>query len=704
MKIPVGIQLRGDDPDGILNVDFNGLDVLSYRITTQPAHGVLTGANDNRSYRPDPDYFGEDSFAFVANDGRDDSIPATVSITVKPVDDRPTVTEIDLPERVGAGFPIIMSGTYKDDGAVTHDARIDWGNKVDVTGDLVDPDGEQGEQPPELVGAKVIEPPLRDGEGRAIAQNTYSSTGGRVVEYCMSDEQARQHCLSEAINVERLVNLEVIMSSNKAAVSDDIAAIEVTVNNLLPEGIAGLTANSVVIKSRPSDILRVTGFAVQPGGCTVPSGTVRCNAGNLAPEGSFRIVAGLKSRAPVIFDTDEPVIFEVTTTSEAIRPVYQAVLNLRVLADRTDSDGDGMTDVFENAYNLNPGLAGDAGQDPDGDNLTNLDEFNDRTNPKDADSDGDGIRDNIEASLGTDPLSADSDDDGISDRQEIDNGLDPLDLTDADKDYDGDGLSNLEEVALGTDIINADTDGDGVNDGADNCAVIANANQSGNPCKGDNDNDGVPFESDNCPISFNPDQRDTDKDGMGNACEPPLDLTGTVQSGDGTDVCAMVLASGKFMFSCNPSGVLSLTSLPLEQDGTVKRQIYADGFFPKIDILTDSLDDAVLMLRSGACPGYNPPHDPAVVAGSAGKRINIAGRVLLQNGQTPICAMVLANGQHMFSCDGSGSYALTIPLDSNGQFKLQVYADGFAPTIQTFDEFKATNDVRMARAVECQAP
>ena len=45
---------------------------------------------------------------------------------------------------------------------------------------------------------------------------------------------------------------------------------------------------------------------------------------------------------------------------------------------------------------------------------------------------------------------------------------------------------------------------------------------------------------------------------------------------------------------------------------------------------------------------------------------------------------------------------LNIPLDNKGQFKLQVYADGFAPTIQTFDAFQTMNDVRMARAVECQ--
>ena len=64
--------------------------------------------------------------------------------------------------------------------------------------------------------------------------------------------------------------------------------------------------------------------------------------------------------------------------------------------------------------------------------------------------------------------------------------------------------------------------------------------------------------------------------------------------------------------------------------------------------------------------------------------------------------MVLANGAHMFSCDGSGSYSLEFPLDNNGQFKLQVYADGFAPSVQSFDELSLGGDVRMARSAECQ--
>jgi len=181
-----------------------------------------------------------------------------------------------------------------------------------------------------------------------------------------------------------------------------------------------------------------------------------------------------------------------------------------------------------------------------------------------------------------------------------------------------------------------------------------------------------------------------------------VDLSGTIKTVDGTEICAMVLASGRYTFSCNPAGVFSLTDLPREADGTVKSQMYADGFLPEITTVTESGREAFVMTRSGTCPNYNIPYDPAFVPGSAGKRINITGKVMLQNGETPICAMVLANGQYMFSCDGTGRYALNIPLDSKGQFKLQVYADGFAPSIGTFDEFKTTNIVRMARAIECQ--
>jgi hypothetical protein len=188
--------------------------------------------------------------------------------------------------------------------------------------------------------------------------------------------------------------------------------------------------------------------------------------------------------------------------------------------------------------------------------------------------------------------------------------------------------------------------------------------------------------------------------------EPPpsgeVNLSGTVQNSSGTPLCAMVLASGQYEFSCNPNGPFSLTNLPRESNGTVKRQVYVDGSFPNVEVLQGSVDETVVMSRAGSCPNYNASSNPGVSPGDAGKRVNISGTILLQNSGTPVCAMVLANGQYEFSCNGSGSYSLNIPLDNNGQFKLQVYADGFAPITQKFDDSSLTNDVRLARAAECQ--
>jgi hypothetical protein len=182
----------------------------------------------------------------------------------------------------------------------------------------------------------------------------------------------------------------------------------------------------------------------------------------------------------------------------------------------------------------------------------------------------------------------------------------------------------------------------------------------------------------------------------------PVSISGTIKTAGGIPICAMVLASGQYMFSCNPVGDFALYNLPREPDGRVKLQIYADGFRPYIIYVNQSSTLNIVMTAAGACPNYNAPYTPAVNPGSTGKRVNISGQILLQNTTTPVCAMVLANGQHMFSCGGSGNYALNIPLDANGQFKLQVYAHGFAPYTIRYDEYQLVNTVRLARATECQ--
>jgi hypothetical protein len=183
--------------------------------------------------------------------------------------------------------------------------------------------------------------------------------------------------------------------------------------------------------------------------------------------------------------------------------------------------------------------------------------------------------------------------------------------------------------------------------------------------------------------------------------DSPVNLSGRIQTENGTDICALVLASGQFMFSCNPAGLFSLNNLPREPNGTVRRQIYADGFFPKVQDLEGSVAETVILERAHNCPSYNLPSTPDLFPKSAGNVHKISGRVLLQNTDTPVCALVLANGTHMFSCDGMGNYSLEFPLDQNGQYKLQVYANGFAPAVQKFNEFDNPLDVRMAKSTEC---
>lgn len=84
----VPILLSGSDQEG---------DPLTFQVGSGPSHGTLAGTAPNLTYTPGPDFFGADSFTYTANDGTTSSAPATVSITVTPVDDGPREA-VQLPD------------------------------------------------------------------------------------------------------------------------------------------------------------------------------------------------------------------------------------------------------------------------------------------------------------------------------------------------------------------------------------------------------------------------------------------------------------------------------------------------------------------------------------------------------------------------------------------------------------------------------
>lgn len=90
-----------------------------------------------------------------------------------------------------------------------------------------------------------------------------------------------------------------------------------------------------------------------------------------------------------------------------------------------------------------------------------------------------------------------------------------------------------------------DLDGDGVLNVDDNCVHVANPTQDdadmdgiGDACEPpvepivDADGDGVPDSTDNCPATPNADQLDADGDGIGDACEPVVGCASDADCGD----------------------------------------------------------------------------------------------------------------------------------------------------------------------------
>lgn len=234
-----------------------------------------------------------------------------------------------------------------------------------------------------------------------------------------------------------------------------------------------------------------------------------------------------------------------------------------------DDDNDGISDIRELSYEMNPAQADLAG-DVDKDGLSNEQEISLGTRPNQADTDldmapdgwevqyafnplltadggqdadNDGLTNAAEYKAGTDPKNADSDGDSLPDGWEVKYDLNPLNSVDTSADPDKDSLTNITEFKVGTNPLKPDTDSDGMPDGwelkyALNPTSAADAtldldndglNNTGefaagtDPVMPDSDSDGLPdgweVRYDLNPLSNTDAHIDLDKDDLTNLAE-----------------------------------------------------------------------------------------------------------------------------------------------------------------------------------------
>lgn len=161
---------------------------------------------------------------------------------------------------------------------------------------------------------------------------------------------------------------------------------------------------------------------------------------------------------------------------------------------------------------------------------------------------------------------------------------------------------------------------------------------------------------------------------------------------NGTAVTAMVLANGKYMFTSRGEGRFDLVDVPLDSNGRITLYAFCSGLSPYKTILDEAASDLDIQLTAD-----NEASQPVVTIGtfkeseSKAGWFDIAGTITNQNG-IPLCAMVLANGQYMFTCSNpTGEYALTVPVDSSGQVTIYGFCSGFLPFKEVIDAYANTD-------------
>jgi hypothetical protein len=162
---------------------------------------------------------------------------------------------------------------------------------------------------------------------------------------------------------------------------------------------------SVLFVSATTKVLAAVGISVQlTVTSTLPDGT---NQDVTIQKTGTNYISSNPAVATVSPDGLVTAVGSGTAIISAMNEGALGVIAIQVTLSGS-SAGDGIPDDWKIAHGFDPRDPTVAFEDPDGDGLTNLQEFQHGTDPHNPDTDGDGIPDGLEVAEGTDPLNPNS--------------------------------------------------------------------------------------------------------------------------------------------------------------------------------------------------------------------------------------------------------------------------------------------------------
>ncbi|HEX8840587.1 MAG TPA: cadherin-like domain-containing protein, partial [Sphingomicrobium sp.] len=324
-------SVSASDPDG---------DAISFGLVTGPQHGVLTfNSNGTYSYTPNADYNGSDSFTFRASDGLVNSSPASVTLTINPVNDAPLVT---------GSQPSLAHG--QEDVACTVTAAQLLAGFGDVDGDTLsiaaltadrgtvtaNSDGTYTiTQAPNFNGDVVLSYSVVDGQGGSVA-----ATLGYTVDAVNDAPQLTAAPASLAGGTEDVVY--TVSAGQLLAGFTDVDGDTLSVANL--------AASSGSVVGNGDGTYTVTQPANYNGGVTLSYNVVDGNGGSVAASLAYTIAAV----------NDAPSLTGSTSSlAHGTEDVAYSVSLAQLLAGYTDADGDFLSIAGLTADHGSVTLAGD---------------------------------------------------------------------------------------------------------------------------------------------------------------------------------------------------------------------------------------------------------------------------------------------------------------------------------------------------------